>query len=62
MIYGLDVSTSIVGFTVLDDEGNIIVNEAWDLRKIKNLFMVLNILGRIRRKTENFKQKKKERS
>jgi len=38
MIYGLDVSTSIVGFTVLDDEGNIIVNEAWDLRKIKNLF------------------------
>jgi len=38
MIFGLDVSTSIVGFTILDNDGNIIVNEAWDLRKIKNLF------------------------
>jgi len=38
MIYGLDVSTSIIGLTVLDDNGEIVANEAWDLRKIKNLF------------------------
>ena len=38
MIFGLDVSTSIVGFTALNNSGEIIINEAWDLRKIKDLF------------------------
>ena len=38
MIFGLDISTSIIGFTALNDEGEIIINEAWDLRKIKNIF------------------------
>ena len=38
MIFGLDISTSIVGFTVLDPNGAIKLNEAWDLRKIKNIF------------------------
>ncbi len=38
MIFGLDISTSIVGFTAIDDDGTIVVNEAWDLRKIKNIF------------------------
>ena len=38
MIIGLDISTSITGITVLRDDGSIIVNEAWDLRKYKDFF------------------------
>jgi len=38
MILGLDISTSITGATVLDKEGNIVYNEAWDTRKFKNFF------------------------
>ena len=32
MVIGLDISTSITGVTVIDREGKIILNEAWDLR------------------------------
>ena len=39
MILGLDISTSITGATVLDKEGNIIYNEAWDTRRFKNMFV-----------------------
>ena len=38
MILGLDVSTSITGATILNQEGEIVYNEAWDTRKYKNLF------------------------
>jgi len=38
MFLGLDISTSFVGATVLDEEGDPILCEAWDLRKIKNYF------------------------
>lgn len=38
MILGLDVSTSITGITILDDCGDIVLNEAWDLRKTKSIF------------------------
>ena len=38
MILGLDVSTSITGATILDKQGSIIYNEAWDTRKYKNFF------------------------
>ena len=38
MIIGLDISTSITGITVLDNEGAVILNEAWDLRKYKDFF------------------------
>ena len=38
MILGLDVSTSITGATVLDKDGKILYNEAWDLRKYKDFF------------------------
>jgi len=37
MILGLDVSTSVIGYTILDEEANIIICEAWDLRN-KNKF------------------------
>ena len=38
MILGLDVSTSITGVTLLDDKGNVVLNDAWDTRKYKNFF------------------------
>tara|TARA_R110002074_G_scaffold335765_1_gene506230 strand:- start:228 stop:755 length:528 start_codon:yes stop_codon:yes gene_type:complete len=38
MILGLDVSTSITGVTVIDNENNVVFNEAWDTRKYKNFF------------------------
>ena len=38
MILGLDVSTSITGATLIDENGKIIYNEAWDTRKYKNFF------------------------
>ena len=38
MILGLDISTSITGATVIEDNGNIVYCEAWDTRKLKNFF------------------------
>ena len=38
MILGLDISTSITGVTVLDEDGNIVYNLAIDTRKYKNIF------------------------
>lgn len=35
MILGLDISTSITGATVLDEEGNLLFCEAWDTRNKK---------------------------
>ena len=37
MILGLDVSTSITGYTIVDN-GKIILNGAWDTRKYKNFY------------------------
>ena len=38
MILGLDISTSITGATIIDEAGNVIYNEGWDLRKYKDFF------------------------
>ena len=38
MLLGLDISTSITGATILDKDGEIVYNEAWDTRKFKNMF------------------------
>ena len=38
MIFGLDISTSITGITILDDNGIIILNDAIDTRKYKDFF------------------------
>ena len=35
MILGLDISTSITGVTVLDNDGKVVFNEAWDFRNKK---------------------------
>ena len=37
MILGLDISTSITGYTIVDN-GKIVLNGAWDTRKYKNFF------------------------
>jgi len=42
MILGLDVSTSITGATVLDDNGGIVLCEAWDMRNKKRFEDVLD--------------------
>ena len=38
MILGLDISTSITGYTILDNNGKIVVCDHIDLRKEKNFF------------------------
>ena len=38
MILGIDVSTSITGFAIVDNEGKILLSEACDLRKHKDFF------------------------
>ena len=35
MILGLDISTSITGITILDDSGNVVINEVVDMRSKK---------------------------
>jgi len=45
MILGLDVSTSITGYTVLDYEGNILACNHIDLRKEKNFFKKIQIVN-----------------
>tara|TARA_Y100000034_G_scaffold12656_1_gene13294 strand:- start:39 stop:578 length:540 start_codon:yes stop_codon:yes gene_type:complete len=35
MILGLDISTSITGATVMDKDGKVVFNEAWDFRNKK---------------------------
>ena len=44
MILGLDISTSITGYTVLDYDGNIVVCDHIDLRKEKNFFKKARIV------------------
>jgi len=44
MILGLDISTSITGYTVLDYDGNIAVCDHIDLRKEKNFFKKARIV------------------
>jgi|TARA_R110000824_G_scaffold234462_1_gene422997 hypothetical protein len=39
MIMGLDISTSITGIAVLDNTGEVVICDAWDLRKYKGFFL-----------------------
>ena len=45
MILGLDISTSITGYTILDNEGNIVTCDHIDLRKEKNFFNKIQIVN-----------------
>jgi Holliday junction resolvasome RuvABC endonuclease subunit len=44
MILGLDVSTSITGATVLDDQGNILFCADWDTRKYKDIYIKAEVV------------------
>ena len=44
MILGLDISTSITGYTVLDREGKILACDHIDLRKEKNFFKKIEMV------------------
>tara|TARA_R110000824_G_scaffold30481_5_gene100311 strand:+ start:1689 stop:2219 length:531 start_codon:yes stop_codon:yes gene_type:complete len=61
MILGLDVSTSITGATVLDDAGNVVLNEAWDTRNKKRFSTIFDkarfIEDRIRELGDTFQIK-----
>ena len=45
MILGLDISTSITGYTVLDDDGNVVTCDHIDLRKEKNFFNKIQMVN-----------------
>jgi len=45
LILGLDISTSITGYTVLDYEGNILACDHIDLRKEKDFFKKIQIVN-----------------
>jgi Holliday junction resolvasome RuvABC endonuclease subunit len=45
MILGLDISTSITGYTILDYEGNILACDHIDLRKEKDFFKKIQIVN-----------------
>ena len=45
MILGLDISTSITGYTILDSSGEIVVCDHIDLRKEKNFFKKIQIVN-----------------
>jgi len=45
MILGLDISTSITGYTILDYEGHILACDHVDLRKEKNFFKKIRIIS-----------------
>ena len=45
MILGLDISTSITGVTIISKDNEILLNEAWDLRKYKNFFDKANFVN-----------------
>ena len=52
MILGLDISTSITGATVIDSEGKVVFNDAWDLRKYKTFFKKAEIIEEKLRKLD----------
>jgi len=61
MILGIDVSTSITGFAIVDDQGKIVLSEACDLRRDKDFFSkcltirtkILDIVGAYGGKVEH---------
>jgi|TARA_R110002012_G_scaffold44309_2_gene118964 Holliday junction resolvasome RuvABC endonuclease subunit len=47
MILGLDISTSITGYTILDHAGDILVCDHIDLRKEKNFFNKIQMVNSV---------------
>ena len=57
MILGLDISTSITGYTILDEENNIIKCEAWDLRNKRLFSDIYSKSSLIKRELDKIKNK-----
>tara|TARA_R110000824_G_scaffold267631_5_gene456455 strand:+ start:494 stop:1036 length:543 start_codon:yes stop_codon:yes gene_type:complete len=45
MYIGFDISTSITGVTVIDENGKMILNESWDTRKYKSFFKKASVIA-----------------
>ena len=45
MILGLDISTTIIGVAVIDDDGNLIKSEHWDISKCEDVFEKAETVG-----------------
>lgn len=45
MILGLDISTTIVGVAVINDEGSLVVSDQWDISKKETLFDKAEMIG-----------------
>ena len=45
MILGLDISTTIVGVALINDEGNLIVSNHWDISKQESLIEKAEMVG-----------------
>ena len=59
MILALDISTSITGVTILEKDGSLVYNDAWDTRKYKNFFeKVKHVEKNLNRFIENVKESK----
>lgn len=61
MILGLDISTSIVGATVLNNEGEVVYCEAWDLRNKKDFPTLYEKAQRVKQKLAILYDAKKHR-
>lgn len=44
MILGLDISTSITGVTIIDENGKVILNDAWQLKKLDSFYNKVNFV------------------
>ena len=45
MILGLDISTTIIGIALIDNQGNLIVSDHWDISKQETLFEKAELVG-----------------
>ena len=45
MILGLDISTTIIGVALIDDQGNLCLSEHWDISKYDTLFKKAEVVG-----------------
>ena len=45
MILGLDISTTIIGVALIDDQGKLVVSDHWDISKQDSLFEKAEVVG-----------------
>jgi hypothetical protein len=45
MILGLDISTTVIGVALIDEQGNLVLSEHWDISKQDTLFEKAEVVG-----------------